>query len=113
MLYRATGLSGKGPGSGIVAFDVSSLKIEYGVPVPAHSKLHFYDSPSAAVAALRNNKKPKACRYTKYPAGDVTCYIGSIVRAVRITLTGTTLHNLPGTSSPATYTVNQTVGFWR
>lgn len=109
VLYRYTGLNGKGPGSGIVAFDISGLKIEYGVPInptARSSQLRFYDSPSAAVAASGSG-------YTEDPAGGGGTYIGSVARAVRITLTGTTLHNLPGTPNPATYTVNQTVEFRR
>ncbi len=108
VLYRRVGNGATpGPGSGIVAFDVDGLKLSYGVPVdPAAGstsvqKLRFYDSLSAAASAL-------GAGYSDDPAGSGT-YVGTVVRAIRVTLSGTTPVPLRTGGSSGHYELTETI----
>jgi len=108
VLYRRTGLNGRpGPYSGIVAFDVDSIKFSYGVPVNPSAantsiqKLRFFNNLSQAAAALGSG-------YTDNPRGSGT-YVGRLVRAIRVTLTGTTPKPLRTGGARGKYEVNETV----
>ncbi|WP_240695377.1 PilW family protein [Thermus caldilimi] len=105
VLYRMTGYDGTGTaGAGIVAFGITDLRVWYGVPEDPNalsSRLVFYPTLEDAAAAFSTQG------YGATP--DSTKYIGGLVRAVRITLTGTSPGNLPGKGTPDTLSVTQTV----
>lgn len=108
VLYRRTGLgSSEGPFSGIVAFDVDTLRLSYGIPLNPTAgsttvqQLRFYDSLSAAAAALGS-------AYTDDPRGS-GIYVGSLVRAVRVYLAGTTPKDLVKGGSPGRFEITETV----
>ena len=109
VLYRMTGYSGgAASGAGIVAFGVSGLEVWYGVPEDPNSptsRLIFYRTLEDAASAFSGQG------YTATPGSEK--YIGSLVRAVRVALTGTSPGNLPGKSTPDTMTVTETVEFRR
>lgn len=108
VLYRRTGYSGgAASGAGIVAFGVSGLEVWYGVPEDPDSltsRLIFYRTLEDAANAFGG-------RYTTTPGSEQ--YIGHLVRAVRVALTGTSPGNLPGRGSPDTMRVTETVEFRR
>lgn len=108
VLYRRTGAGATpGPYSGIVAFDVDSLKFSYGVPVNPSAastsiqRLRFFDSLSQAASALGSG-------YTANPNGS-GIYVGSLVRAIRVTLSGTTPKPLRTGGNRGSYKVSETV----
>lgn len=105
VLYRMTGYYGTGTsGAGIVAFGITDLRVWYGVPEDPNalsSRLVFYPTLEDAAAAFN----PQG--YGATPASAK--YIGSLVRAVRITLTGASPGDLPGKGVPDTLSVTQTV----
>lgn len=108
VLYRRVGNDATpAPGSGIVAFDVDDLKLSYGVPVNPSAgstsvqRLRFYDSLSAAAAALGSG-------YSDNPNGSGT-YVGTVVRAIRVTLSGTTPVPLRTGGSPGSYEITETI----
>lgn len=108
VLYRRVGNAATpAAGSGIVAFDVDSLKLSYGVPVNPSAastsvqRLRFYDSLSAAAAALGSG-------YTDDPNGSGT-YVGTVVRAIRVTLSGTTPAPLKTGGTPGHYELTETI----
>ena len=109
VLYRTAGYGGSIPsGTGIVAFGVSGLEVWYGVPEDPNSltsRLIFYPTLEDAAAAFSGQG------YTATPGSEK--YIGSLVRAVRVALTGTSPGNLPGRGIPDTMTVTETVEFRR
>lgn len=109
VLHRMTGLSSVGPQSGIVAFHVSDLALAYGVPVDpdvAASQLVFYPSLSAAASAL-------GAGYTAFPSGSGQTYVGSVVQAVRISLTGRTPNPINSAGEHGEFTLTETVEFRR
>ena len=111
VLYRRTGLSAVGGGSGVMAFDISGLKFTYGIPVnPANTndQLNFYDTLEAAASAL----KPFNAAYTADP-NAAGLYVGKVVRAVRVTLTGTTQAKARDDAGPKDFTLTETVDFRR
>ena len=118
VLFRRAGLSTGGPRTGIVAFDVTGLKVSYGIAVnlntPA-SKLIFYNTlEDAASAANGSAVKPADCAsFTANPSaankGTKVCYVGSMVRAVRVTLDGQTAVPLPNSGVPGTFSLTETV----
>ncbi len=108
VLYRRTGLgAGEGPYSGIVAFDVDTLRISYGVPIDPTAasstiqQLRFYDSLTAAATALGS-------AYTDDPKSSGV-YVGGLVRAVRVYLAGTTPKPLSAGGGPGRYEITETV----
>lgn len=108
VLYRRTGLGpSAGPYSGIVAFDVDQLRLSYGIPLnPSASastiqQLRFYDSLADAASTL-------GAPYTDDPGGSGT-YVGSIVRAVRVHLVGSTPQPLSGGGTSGSYEMTETV----
>lgn len=108
VLYRRIGDDPTpGVGSGIVAFDVDSLKLSYGVPVnptaasTSVQQMRFYDSLTQAAAALGGS-------YSDDPEGAGT-YVGTVVRAVRISLSGTTADPLRTGGTKGQYQVTETV----
>jgi type II secretory pathway pseudopilin PulG len=104
-LYRLSGLSG--PSSALVAYDVSELKVYYGIrsnPTSSSaSRVIFYDSLDAVVSALG------ATTYSAIPEAAGKTYVGGIIAAVRIKLTGRSASNPPGSSTPATFSLTETV----
>jgi len=108
VLYRRTG-SGAAPGpySGIVAFDVDSLKFSYGIPVNPSAastsiqRMRFFDSLNQAASYLGSG-------YTADPNGNGT-YVGRLVRSVRVTLSGTTPTPLRTGGNRGSYKVSETV----
>jgi type II secretory pathway pseudopilin PulG len=105
VLYRMTGHDGTGTaGAGIVAFGITGLRVWYGVPEDPNaqsSRLVFYPTLEDAARAF------SAQGYSATPGGGR--YIGTLVRAVRVALTGQSPGNLPGKGAPDTLTVTQTV----
>ncbi|GAB5602135.1 hypothetical protein FJNA_06600 [Thermus sp. FJN-A] len=105
VLYRMTGYDGTGTqGAGIVAFGITGLEVWYGVPEDPNalsSRLVFYPTLEDATGAFSTQG------YTATPGGSK--YIGTLVRAVRVALTGQSPGNLPGKSTPDTFTVTETV----
>ena len=108
VLYRRVGDEATpSAGSGIVAFDVDNLKLSYGIPVNPSAgsssvqRLRFYNSLSAAAAALGSG-------YSDDPNGS-GIYVGTVVRAVRVTLTGTTPVPLRAGGSPGQYELTETI----
>lgn len=105
-LYRMAGYNGGG--AWIVAFGVSGLEVWYGVPEDPNSltaRLIFYPTLEDAARAFSGQG------YTATPGSEK--YIGSLVRAVRVALTGTSPGNLPGRGIPDTVRVTETVEFRR
>lgn len=108
VLYRRVG-SAASPagGSGIVAFDINDLKFSYGVPMdPAAvgtsvQRLRFYDSLSAARSALGSG-------YTDNPNGS-GIYVGKVVRAIRVSLAGTTPAPLKTGGKKGHYELTETI----
>lgn len=109
VLYRMTGPDGTGTsGAGIVAFGISSLKVWYGVPedpTALSSRLVFYSTLEDAASAFAH------LGYQSTPGGGK--YIGTLVRVVRVSLTGESSGHLPRGGSPDTMTVTETVEFRR
>ncbi|RTG95804.1 hypothetical protein CSW38_02900 [Thermus scotoductus] len=109
VLYRMTGYDGTGTrGAGIVAFGITDLRVWYGVPEDPNAltpRLVFYPTLEAAAEAFAGQG------YGALPGSGK--YIGGLVRAVRISLTGQSPGNLPNTGSPDTVTVTETVEFRR
>lgn len=105
VLYRMTGYDGTGTvGAGIVAFGITGLEVWYGVPEDPNaqsSRLVFYPTLEDAASAF------SAQGYSATPGGGK--YIGTLVRAVRVALTGQSPGNLPGKGAPDTLTVTETV----
>jgi prepilin-type N-terminal cleavage/methylation domain-containing protein len=108
VLYRRVGNGATpGAGSGIVAFDVDGLKLSYGVPLNPSAgdtsvqRLRFYDSLSDAAAALGSG-------YSDDPNGSGT-YVGTVVRAIRVTLSGTTPKPLRTGGTPGHYELTETI----
>jgi len=108
VLYRRTGLGATaGSFSGIVAFDVDTLRFSYGIPLDPSAasssiqQLRFYDSLSAAASAL-------GAAYTDDPRGS-GIFVGSLVRAVRVHLAGTTPAPLTAGGGPGRYEITETV----
>jgi len=108
VLYRRVGSDiAPAAGSGIVAFDVDDFKLSYGVPLnPAAAstsvqQMRFYDSLTQAAAALGGS-------YTDDPTAS-GIYVGTVVRAIRITLSGTTSELLRTGGSRGQYQVTETV----
>ncbi len=109
VLYRRTGLGRTGRYSGIVAFDVDTLRVSYGIPLDPNAavnsiqQLRFYDSLAAAAAALGTG-------YTDDPRSGGN-YVGDLVRAVRVHLAGTTPSPLTAGGSPGRFQITETVDF--
>ncbi|QWK23215.1 MAG: prepilin-type N-terminal cleavage/methylation domain-containing protein [Thermus antranikianii] len=115
VLYRMTGYGTRGAGAetgygdtmtgaGIVAFGITGLEVWYGVPEDPNaqsSRLVFYPTLEEAASAF------SAQGYSATPGGGK--YIGTLVRAVRVALTGQSPGNLPGKNAPDTLTVTETV----
>lgn len=102
-LFRQTGLGTPQEQSGLVAFGVSELSFDYGVPVDptaAASQLIFYPTLEAAAAALGGN-------YSAYPRTPGKTYVGSVVEAVRVRLVGETKGT--GGNEPRTFELTETV----
>ena len=97
----------------VVAYDVSGLRVSYGIRFAptslSASRVVFYDSLEAAAAALNPTLSTGTLPYSNIPRTTNTTYIGGVVTAVRISLTGTSASNLPGSNTPATFTLTQTV----
>lgn len=112
VLYRRTGMApAAGNNSGIVAFGVSGLRFAYGVPTNpnnASDQLIFYNTLEAAATELRKLDPT----YTADPRASGK-YVGSVVRAVRVTATGTASTTLPRESTPRTLTLVETVDLRR
>lgn len=109
VLYRRTGLTTPQAQTGIVAFQVSDLSFSYGVPVDpaaAASQLVFYPTLEAAATALGS-------AYSALPVGTGKIFVGSVVQAVRISLTGRTAHPLASTGDYGELTLTETVEFRR
>lgn len=106
VLYRMTGWNGGGTqGAGIVAFAVTGLQAWYGLPEDPNaltSKLVFYPTLEAAASAFASQG------YVATPTGGK--YIGTLVRAVRVSLTAQNPLPRGGTD---TLTVTETVEFRR
>lgn len=105
VLYRRTGLSSEQEESGIVAFNVSDVSFTYGVPVDptaAASELIFFPTLAEAAAALGSD-------YSSFPRTVGKSFVGKEVRAVRVTLTGTTPHELRSTGEHHDFTLTETV----
>jgi len=110
ILYRHTGQDASpGPFSGIVAFDIDTLRISYGIPLNPGAKnssiqqLRFYDSLSDAASTLGS-------KYTDNPNSTSGIYVGKVVRAVRVYLAGTTSKPLTkGGNKPGHYEITETV----
>jgi len=108
VLYRRVGNEASPrPGSGIVAFDIDSLQLSYGVPVnpgagsSSVQRLRFYNSLTAAAAALGGS-------FSDDPNGGGT-YVGTVVRAIRVSLSGTTPAPLKTGGSPGHYELTETI----
>lgn len=109
VLYRRTGLNTPQDQSGTAAFSIAGLDFAYGVPIDpdvAASQLIFYPSLEDAVTALGSN-------YSALPTDATKTYIGSIVEAVRISITGRTERALRSTGQPGEFTLTETVEFRR
>ncbi|GEM_PF-2713890 len=104
VLYRG---GPAGTASGIVAFDVDSIKFSYGVPLNPGAasnsvqKLRFYDSLSAAASALGSS-------YSDDPASTQN-YVGRVVRAIRVTINGSTPEPLKTSGNRGQYQITETV----
>ena len=102
LLFRSNGYDLTHPladGTGVVAFDIQSLSVEYGVPQDPgdpSSRLVFFPSLEDAASFLGTG-------YTALPDGAGT-YVGRILKAIRITLTGSS-----PASAASTYRLTQTV----
>lgn len=104
VLYRRSGLEGTGEASGVVAFGITGLEVWYGVPEDPEaqfSRLVFYPTLEEAAAAF------SAQGYSATPGEGR--YIGTLVRAVRVALTGESPGDLPGKGTPDRFTVTETV----
>ncbi len=91
--------------SRLVAFGIVGLKVEYGVPLDPNdpsSKLVFYPTLEQAVANVLGSS------YSALPNASGKTYVGNVLRAVRITLTG----EKKGRDT-ARYTLTQMVKFRR
>ena len=78
-LYRRTGLANQGGQSGLVAFDITNLDIQYGIAAGAN--LTFY--PDLATAAAANPG------WSDMPNSALP-YIGNNVEIIKVSLTGET-----------------------
>lgn len=109
VLFRHTGLETPQAQTGVVAFNVSELQFAYGVPVdpdsPA-SQLIFYPTLPDAAAALGSD-------YVAVPGDPTKTYIGSVVQAVRVSLTGRTSGPIDRSGQIGEFTLTETVGFRR
>lgn len=104
VLYRMSGYGGGNSGGGIVAFGITGLEVWYGVPEDPNSRssrLVFYPTLEDAANAF------SAQGYSATPGSGK--YIGTLLRAVRVALTGQSSGNLPGKGAPDTLTVTETV----
>lgn len=109
VLYRRTGLNTPQEQTGIVAFNVVELEFGYGVPVDPDvtaSQLVFYPSLESAATALGSS-------YTAFPTDTSRTYVGAVVEAVRISVTGRTDRPLRSTGDPGEFTLTETVEFRR
>ncbi len=109
VLQRRSGLGTARSGTGVMAFDVTNLSFTYGIPSvlnSANSTLNFYSDLSAAATDLGTG-------YSAYPNTAGTTYVGTLVRAVRVTMTGQSPTPLPGTGVPYTFTLSETVDLRR
>lgn len=109
VLYRRTGLDTPQAQSGIVAFQVADLSLAYGVPVDpdeAASQLIFYPTLEDAAAALGTS-------YSAYPVGSSQTYVGAVVQAVRISMTGRTARPINRAGDFGELTLTETVEFRR
>lgn len=82
VLFRRTGLTNTNPQTGIVAFNIVNLKIEYGVKVDnSPLPLTFYPDLATAAAAYPN--------YSDFPNNGQP-YIGNSVQLIKVSITGET-----------------------
>jgi Tfp pilus assembly protein PilW len=102
-LYQLSG-AGATATPPVVAYDIKSLKVSYGVRVNATSssvsKIIFYDTLALAAAGQTS------ATYTDTPGPN---YIGGLVTAVRITLTGESNSKLPNSSEKFKFSLSETV----
>lgn len=108
VLYRRTGMGTAQAQTGVVAFGVSGLTLSYGVPLDPTdptSKLIFHDTLQAAATAL-------GTPYTADPLASGT-FVGSLVRALRVQLDGTSSRSERPGGPPATFSLTQTVDLRR
>jgi Tfp pilus assembly protein PilW len=112
-LLRLSGLNAPFDTANVVAYDVSGLTISYGIRFAptslTASRVIFYDSLEAAVAALNPTLPTSTPPYSNIPRTTNTTYIGGVVTAVRITLSGESASKLPGTNDPAKFSLTETV----
>ncbi len=109
VLQRRSGLGTTRSGTGVVSFDMTNLSLAYGIPSDlsaSTSTLVFYSDLSAAASA-------KGTLYSAYPNMTGKTYVGTLVRAVRVTMTGQSPTPLPGTGIPYTFTLSETVDLRR
>lgn len=110
VLYRRTGLGASGgASSGIVSFDVTNLTFSYGVPnniSASTAQLIFYDTLADAATAFGTT-------YTDDPQSLTANYIGLLVKAVRVSITGETTDGLKRGEAPKSFTYSETIDFTR
>ena len=111
VLHRRTGMATAAEGTGTVAFNVSELRFFYGIPInPSNvsDQLIFYNTLETATTELKKLDPT----FTADPNASGR-YVGEVVRAVRVALTGTASNALPGESAPRTLTLTETVDLRR
>ncbi len=109
VLYRRTGLDTPMAQSGVVAFNVSELDFAYGVPVDptsAASQLIFYPTLEEAAAALGSD-------FVAVPGVSSKTYIGTVIQAVRVSITGQTARPIDNAGNLGEFTLTETVEFRR
>lgn len=107
-LFRRTGLNTQGPQTGLLAFDITGLRFSYAVAPAGSDTVKYYDTLTAAATALGT------AQYSDLPGYSAgKTFVGSLVRAVRVQLTGQTRNALSPGGSRATYTLTETVDLRR
>jgi Tfp pilus assembly protein PilW len=105
-LFRLSGLSTTT--SAVVAYDISELKISYGVRLNQDSsnasKIIFYKTLAEAATAATTQSGTRT--YTDLPGST---YVGGVITAVRITLTGESASDMPNTHQKYPFTLSETV----